>query len=40
MEKLVITYAKSKMKWGQRMNNEPSPFLKELSVGLKQDIYN
>lgn len=39
MEKLVITYAKSKMKWGQRMNNEPSPFLKELSEGLKQDIY-
>jgi DNA helicase-2/ATP-dependent DNA helicase PcrA len=39
MEKLVITYAKTKLKWGQKMRNEPSPFLRELSEGLKQDVY-
>lgn len=38
MEKLVMTYAKTKVKWGQRMNCEPSPFLVELSRGLGQKV--
>jgi DNA helicase-2/ATP-dependent DNA helicase PcrA len=39
MDKLVMTYARTKVKWGQKMHNEASPFLMELSRGLNQDIY-
>lgn len=39
MEKLVMTYAKSKVKHGRKMMNTPSPFLKEVSAAIRQPIY-
>lgn len=38
MEKLVITFAKTKVKYGQKMVTTPSPYLGELSRALNQDI--
>ena len=38
MDKLVLTYARNKIKWGQKMNVDASPFLLEVSRGLNQEI--
>lgn len=39
MNKLTMSFARVKVKWGQKMATEASPFLVELSKGLGTQIY-
>lgn len=39
MEKLSVSFAREKVKFGSYMKTEASPFLKEMSIGLNQPIF-